>query len=101
MTTEDRLLRLENAFVTLTDLAESIDRRLDTHDSWINRLGEAQAHTEERIAALIDAQVRTEDALARLAEAQASNECSVATLTRLADEMDARLSAVEGRNGQP
>jgi chromosome segregation ATPase len=101
MTTEDRILRLEDAFVTLTDLAENIDRRLDTHDSWINRLGEAQAHTEERIAALIDAQIRTEEALARLTEAQAGNERSLGVLTRLANDMDARLTAVEGRNGQP
>ena len=69
MSTEERVARLENAFVNLTRLAESLDERLNTQLSWINSLGEAQANSEARIAALADAQIKTEDALVRLAEA--------------------------------
>jgi chromosome segregation ATPase len=69
MSAEERLARLENAFVNLTRLAESLDDRLNTQPSWINSLGEAQANSEAKIAALADAQIKTEGALVRLAEA--------------------------------
>lgn len=80
MTTEERLLRLENAvttlselaaksdartaelersFVTLTELAVSASERMDTHTEWINALGAAQAQ-------LTEAQAQTEQALASL-----------------------------------
>ncbi len=73
---------LERSFQMLTELARSADGRMDTHQSWINALGEAQANADARIAALADAQIRTEDiiregrsradeAFARLADAQA------------------------------
>jgi chromosome segregation ATPase len=97
MSTEERLVRLENAFVNLTRLAESLDERLNTQLSWINSLGEAQANSEAKIAALADAQIKTEDALVRLAEAH----------TKLAESQahtDQRLDALidvvrELRNG--
>jgi len=71
MSTEERLARLENAFVTLTRLAESLDERLNTQLTWVNSLGEAQANSEVKIAALADAQIKTEEALVRLAETHA------------------------------
>jgi methyl-accepting chemotaxis protein len=110
MTTEERILRLENSFNTLAELAAQSDardatladlvakanartdtleefaadvreftrilteitrrhgERLDEHDSQMTELREAQAHTEHKIAALVDAQIKTEEALQRLTE---------------------------------
>jgi chromosome segregation ATPase len=94
VSTDERVAQLESAFVTLTQLVQSHGERFDTHMTWINRLGEAQADSEQKIAALVDAQIRTEDELRKLAEqgAQAN-----ARLDRLA-QMVERL--MEGRNGQ-
>jgi chromosome segregation ATPase len=101
MSTEDRVAQLESAFVTLTQLVRNHGERFDTHMTWINRLGEAQADSEQKIAALVDAQIRTEDELRRLAEAQRHSEATAAEanarLDRLA-QMVERL--MEGRNGQ-
>ena len=112
MSTEQRLLGLENAFVTITRLAESMDGRMDQHQAWINQLGEAQANTDARIAALADAQIHTEErmarvetALASLAEAQARTE---GALTKLAEaqahtdrRLDTLIDVVRGlRNGK-
>jgi hypothetical protein len=81
VTTEERLLRLENAFATLVEVQRGLEERFDTHEKWINELGaaqtrltDAQANSEAKIAALADAQIKTEEALARLAEAQAETE---------------------------
>lgn len=98
MSTEERLLRLENAFVNLTRLAENLDERMNTQLTWINSLGEAQANSESKFAVLADAQIKTEDALVRLAEAH----------TKLAESQahtDQRLDALinivrELRNGK-
>lgn len=94
MSTEDRVAQLESAFATLVQLVRNHGERFDTHLAWINRLGEAQADSEEKIAALVNAQIRTEDELRKLAEqgAQAN-----ARLDRLAVMVE-RL--MEGRNGQ-
>lgn len=94
MSTEDRVAELESAFATLVRLVQSHGERFDTHLAWINRLGEAQADSEQKIAALVDAQIRTEDELRRLAEQSAQ---ANARVDRLA-EMVERL--MEGRNGQ-
>ena len=101
MSTEERLSRLENAFVTLTRLAESLDERLNTQLSWINELGAAQANSEARIAALADAQIHTEGrmarvetALASLAEAQTRTENALAKLAEAQSHTDQRLDAL-------
>lgn len=89
---EDRVTQLETAFATLVQLVRDHGERFDTHLEWINRLGEAAADSEQKIAALVDAQIRTEDELRRLAEqgAQAN-----ARIDRLAEAVE-RLA--EGRN---
>ena len=82
MTTEERLLRLENAFATISELAAksderhnsaddrldklltlalSADERLNQQQMWINELGAAQVE-------LTRAQARTEAALAETNE---------------------------------
>ena len=101
MTTEERLLRLENAFATLSEiagqsnnridllieLARSSEERMDQHLAWINQLGEAQANSEARIAALADAQIKTDAALTRLAEAQAHTDQGLDALIDIVREL--------------
>jgi peptidoglycan hydrolase CwlO-like protein len=105
MSTPERLVRLENAFVDLTRLAESLDERLNTQLSWINSLGEAQANSEAKIAALADAQIKTENALAGLAEAHGKLADSQAKLADSQAHTDQRLDVLidivrEFRNGK-
>ncbi len=94
MTVEERVLRLENAFVQMTTMVRNLDERDETHAEWINLLGAAQANTEHKIAALTDAmirvedaQARTEDALVRLADAQARTEKKLDALIDVVREM--------------
>ena len=56
-----RLIRLEESFQLLAQLAQTTDTRLDTHESTISTLesnmaalADAQAHSEQRLSALID-----------------------------------------------
>lgn len=95
MATEERILRLENAFATLSELAarsearidevvtlvRSMDERMDDHLSWINQLGEAQVNADAKIATLVDAQIKTEESLFKLTEAQANSDTKIAALT--------------------
>ncbi len=52
MSTDEREARLEDAFATLTRLAESIDGHPKTEPGWIKSLAEAQRRTEEARARL-------------------------------------------------
>jgi peptidoglycan hydrolase CwlO-like protein len=95
MSIEERVTTLEQAFVTLTRLAENMDARMDSTGERVNNL-------EEKMAALADAQIRTEEALTRLAKA---NEESLARLAEAQAHTDRRLDALiniisEGRNGK-
>ena len=49
-----RLKRLEESFQLLVQLAQSTDSRLDTLESNMSALAEAQTHADERLSALID-----------------------------------------------
>jgi chromosome segregation ATPase len=112
VSTEERLSRVENAFVTLTRLVESMSKRMDQHLELINQLGEAQANADARIAALADAQINTEErmvrvetALATLVEAQARTESALARLADAQAHTDQKLDALidivrEGRDGK-
>lgn len=104
MSLDERVMRLEHAFATLVRLAESTDERLDQHLSWINQLGEAQANSEAKFAALADAQIKTEEAIANLTAAQGRTEIALAQLAAAQAHGDQRLDALidivrEGRNG--
>jgi chromosome segregation ATPase len=96
MSTDDRILRLENAMSTLAEMAAEQQRLSAEQQRRVSRLDEplvalielsrshnegmdelragqvelraAQIESEQKIAALVDAHIRTEDALARLAE---------------------------------
>lgn len=105
MSADKRLQQLEESFITLVELARNESERMDTHQSWINLLGEAQANSEAKIAALADAQIRTEENVARLFVAQARTEEALARLAEAQAHTDKRLDALidivrEGRNGK-
>lgn len=115
MSPEERILRLENAFATLeelaakseirtsdleehfkmlTQLAVSASERADTHESWINSLGtrmqelaELQRQTDARIAALVEAQRETEARLSELAEAQKQTSAHLSVLASIMQEV--------------
>jgi site-specific recombinase len=87
MTVEERVLRLESAFVTLTRMAEQMDARLDRGD-------ERASDFDAKLEALADAQIRTEDALARTNEALRALTVKVEALTDAQQHTDGRLSAL-------
>jgi hypothetical protein len=80
MTEEERILRLENSFVTLVELLENHEARFDS-------LTEAQANSEAKIAALADAQIRTEATMETLA-------ATMSTLAAAQVHTDQRLDAL-------
>ena len=122
MTPEERLTRLEDAFDTiaqlsvetksqtdiLIELARNAYEHLGTHGAWINQLGEAQANSEAKIAALADSQIRLEDSHIRLEEshlkleeahlkleeAQARTEAALKRLAESQAHGDRRLDAL-------
>lgn len=77
---ESRIKTVEEAMLSLTQLAASASERADTHEQWINELGAAQIE-------LTKAQARTEAALAETNE----------RLNTLINVFERHLS--EGRNG--
>ena len=91
MSVEQRLIRVEDAFVNLTKLAQTVDGRLDEIDQGLTSLADAQENSERKIAALVDAQLKTEGALVRLAKAQESSEHRIAQLADLQARTEGRL----------
>ena len=77
-----RAARLEEGFQLLIELTQNHAGQLDTQRDWINQLGEAQAESTQKIAALADAQIKTEDALRDLG-------------TRTDERINALLDAIE------
>jgi uncharacterized coiled-coil protein SlyX len=67
MTTEERLLRLENAFTTLVELARNIDERLDDQDSRINTVETKLSALSDIVAEVAKNQKRTDEQLNNLA----------------------------------
>lgn len=72
MSTEDRVLRLENSFNMLVELARTQSERMDEYERRSGELAEAQKQTEAHISVLAEvmselgrAQTRTEAALTR------------------------------------
>jgi uncharacterized phage infection (PIP) family protein YhgE len=113
MSVEDRVLRLENAFATLSELAAraesradtslqitntlvqlavSASERADTHEAWINELGEAQAKLTKAQAELAEAQAKLTEEQAKLAEAQSRTE---ATLAETNERLNNLINVVE------
>lgn len=101
MSTEERILRLENAFTTLeelaaksdvrtsdlekhfqmlTQLAVSASERADTHESWINSLGTRMEELAESHKGLAEAQ-------GELAEAQKQTEAHLSVLSEVMTDL--------------
>jgi predicted nucleic acid-binding protein len=75
MSTEERVLQLENAFKTLVELARTQNERMDEYERRSEELAEAQKQTATHISVLAEvmaelgrAQTRTEAALTNLTE---------------------------------
>lgn len=73
----------------LVQLARSADERMEQQLGWINQLGEAQADTEVKMAALTDAQIKTDEALSSLAD----------RLERLAESQE-RLAEAQAQSSE-
>ena len=104
MSAEDRITRVESAFVMLSELVQNHGERFDTHREWLNKLGArmdelaaAQANTEQKLAALVDAQIHTEQQFARLAEAQARTEDELRRLSEAQARSDQRVDRLADR----
>lgn len=67
MTTEERLLRLENAFTTLVELARNIDERLDNNDSRVTTIEANLSALSYIVAEVAKNQRRTDEQLNNLA----------------------------------
>ncbi len=85
---EERVGRLEDAFVTLTDLARNADERMDSADKRMDSLDEHLKTQIESLHAYLQAQ--SEDFYARLAASKADFDADLAA-TRA--DFDARLAA--------
>jgi chromosome segregation ATPase len=96
MTNEERIVRLEQSFVILTQLARSADERMDTHQSWINDLAAAQANSEAKIAALTDAQIQSESRMNELRAAQANSDAKIAALADAQARTESSMDELRG-----
>jgi hypothetical protein len=67
MSTEERLLRLENAFATLVELARNIDEQLDDNDSRVNTIEANLSAITDIVAEVAKNQRRTDEQLNNLA----------------------------------
>lgn len=68
---ESRVKNVEDAIQLLTKLALRADERMDSADERMNSFDDALHNLITKVEALTDAQIRTEESLTRLAEAQA------------------------------
>ncbi len=85
---EERVGRLEDAFVTLTELARNVDERIDSHDVRMNSLDEHLKTQIESLHAYLQAQ--SEDFYARLAASKADFNAQLAASR---EEFDRHLHA--------
>jgi len=85
---EERVGRLEDAFVTLTELARNVDERIDSHDERMNSLDEHLKTQIESLHAYLQAQ--SEDFYARLAASKADFNAQLAASR---EEFDRHLHA--------
>lgn len=101
MSEEERILRLENAFAALSEMAvrsQAVDTkheaRLSTlaesnrliaemirrHDERVDEFRAARDETDQKLAALVDAQVRAEEEMSKVRSAQAETDQKIADL---------------------
>ncbi len=95
MATEERLLRLENAYITLSDLAARAEERAAKVDERLDTLTELALNFDSRMDGVTETQARTEANLAALTTIVGEIGIKV---DRLAGTVERYIS--EGRNGQ-
>ncbi len=99
MSTEDRMLRLENAFSTLVELAQKSDERLTRLEDIVTRLAhltlQSKEETEKRMRDFDERATALTDSHIRLADAQAQTLENIRNLTAVVDRYFS-----EGRNGK-
>ena len=61
MSTEERLARVEEAFVTLTRLVKGMEGKMILRPAWLDSLSEAQVKSKEALARLAEAQSRRDE----------------------------------------
>lgn len=99
MSTEDRVLRLENAFSTLVELARTRSERMDEDEHRSEELAVAQKRMDARMEELTQVQKQTEahisvlaQVMAELGRAQAHTEAALtrteAALTSLTERFE-------------
>lgn len=108
MTTEERLLRLENAYITLSDLAAKADQRQDRTDERMEVLTQLAINTDERMEVLTQLALNFDSRMDRITETQARTEANLEALTMIAGEIGKKVDALavtvdryisEGRDG--
>ena len=81
MTEQERILRLENAFSTLVELARTQSERMDEYERRTEELARTQRETAEMLREVADAQKRLARAQEELTEAQKTTEANLSALT--------------------
>ncbi len=90
---EERVGRLEDAFVTLTELSRNVDERIDSHDERMDSLDEHLKTQMESLHAYLQAQ--SEDFYARLAASKVDIDAHLAASR---EEFDRHLRASTERS---
>jgi len=95
MSAEDRVLRLENSFNTLVELARTQSERMDEYEHRSEELAVAQKQSEARIEELAVAQKRTEGRMEELAEAQKQTEAHISVLAQVMADLGRAQTGTE------
>lgn len=96
MSTEDRVLRLENSFNVLVELARTQSERMDEYEHRSEELAKAQIQTQARLDELAEAQKQTGARLEELAEAQKQTEAHISVLAQVMAELGRAQTRTEG-----
>ena len=98
---EARLTRLEDAFVTLVELARIADERLDRADERMNKVDERMDRAENTLVTLVelariaDERIDTfDEKMAVILEAQARTDAKLAEIAEAQVHTDERLNAL-------
>ena len=87
MKTEERVLRLENAFSTLVELARTQSERMDDYERRTEELAQTQKELAQAQKELTEEQKRLTGAQTELAESQNRTETNLSALTVIVAEL--------------
>ncbi|NOX62565.1 MAG: hypothetical protein GXP42_11575 [Chloroflexi bacterium] len=94
------LQELSEATKALAEAQSRGEERIDRIEAAIEKLAEAQAHTDMRIKELIEAQARTEQSVKELAQAQARTEERMGRLETAVEKLAEAQARTEERVGR-